>query len=89
MKCHANPSQAQRIIKEETDKNIEVVRKTIQAIDAHVLLDKFGFTLEQLAQFFDCIQYQYESVVQGYVTFEDIINNLKKEYDLDLRFNFR
>lgn len=89
MKCAANPSVASEIIHKQVADRIKVVNQVMLACSAHILLDKFEFTPEKAAEFIAHTEYLYKSVCENYVSFEDIIKNLKAEYGIDLRFNFK
>ena len=86
MKCLANGRSAAKLIKERADANIQVTARLCIASTAMVLLDKHGFNLTELRQTLDQITEVYDSIVQGYVTFDDILKTLNDEYGLDLRF---
>lgn len=89
MKCMAGEKTASKHIRNEVDNRIKVITKVQSACAVHILLDKFGFTPEDAARFLALLEYNYDSVCQGYISFEDIINTLKDEHGLDLRFKFK
>lgn len=88
MKCHANPSVASKVIHEQVSDRIKVVNQVMLACSVHILLDKFEFTPEKAAEFIAHTEYLYKSVCEKYISFEDVIKNLKDEYGIDLRFKF-
>ena len=65
------------------------VTGTVENYSAVVLLclkDKFNFTSEQLQDIAWYINDTFDSVEKGYLSLEDIIQTLKEEDGLDVRF---
>lgn len=65
------------------------VTGTVENYSAVVLLclkDKFNFTSEQLQDVAWYINDTFDSVEKGYLSLEDIIQTLKEEDGLDVRF---
>ncbi len=68
------------------------VTGTVENYSAVVLLclkDKFGFTSKQLQDVAWHINDTFDSVEKGYLSLEDIIQTLKEEDGLDVRFTNR
>jgi dGTP triphosphohydrolase len=79
----------QQLLKAKKEGYTEGVTGTVENYSAVVLLclkDKFGFTSKQLQDVAWHINDTFDSVEKGYLSLEDIIQTLKEEDDLDLRF---
>lgn len=79
----------QQLLKAKKEGYTEGVTGTVENYSAVVLLclkDKFGFTSKQLQNVAWHINDTFDSVEKGYLSLEDIIQTLKEEDDLDLRF---
>lgn len=61
------------------------VRQT-QAIVFSALADKEGWDAGQLAKLWREVTDLSDSIVQGYVKIPDLINTLRQEYGIDLRW---
>ena len=65
------------------------VTSTVENYSAVVMLclkDKFGFTSKQLQDAAWHINETFDSINEGYLSLDDIIQTLKEEDDLDVRF---
>lgn len=65
------------------------VKDTVQNYSAVLLLclkDKFGFTSEQLKDVAGHIDETFDAINEEYLSLNDIIQTLKEEDDLDVRF---
>lgn len=79
----------QQLLKAKNEGYTKGVTGTVENYSAVVLLclkDKFNFTTEQLQEVAWSINDTFDSVEKGYVSLDDIIQTLKEEEDLDLRF---
>lgn len=79
----------QQLLKAKKEGYTEGVTGTVENYSAVMLLclkDKFGFTSKQLQDVAWHINDTFDSVEKGYLSLEDIIQTLKEEDDLDLRF---
>lgn len=79
----------QQLLKAKKEGYTEGVTGAVENYSAVVLLclkDKFGFTSKQLQDVAWHINDTFDSVEKGYLSLEDIIQTLKEEDDLDLRF---
>ena len=79
----------QQLLKAKKEGYTEGVTGTVENYSAVVLLclkDKFGFTSKQLQDVAWHINDTFDSIEKGYLSLEDIIQTLKEEDDLDLRF---
>lgn len=87
MKCVANPKTSRQIINAEVEARIDICNNMRTACDSFVLLDKFGFTKEDVARFNDAVQYLFDSIVQGYTDFDSVLETMKNEYQIEFVFN--
>lgn len=79
----------QQLLKAKKEGYTEGVTGTVENYSAVVLLclkDKFGFTSKQLQDVAWHINDTFDSVEKGYLSLDDIIQTLKEEDDLDVRF---
>lgn len=79
----------QQLLKAKQEGYTKGVTGTVENYSAVVLLclkDKFNFTSEQLQDVAWCIDDTFDSVEKGYLSLDDIIQTLKEEDDLDVRF---
>jgi len=82
----------QQLLKVKKEGYTEGVTGTVENYSAVVLLclkDKFNFTSEQLQDVAWHINDTFDSVEKGYLSLEDIIQTLKEEDGLDVRFTNR
>jgi hypothetical protein len=82
----------QQLLKAKQEGYTEGVTGTVENYSAVVLLclkDKFGFTSKQLQDVAWYINDTFDSVEEGYLSLEDIIQTLKEEDGLDMRFTNR
>jgi len=66
-----------------------LINSTVDNYSAVLLLclkDKFSFTTEELTKVTCYINDTFDSIDQGYISLNDIIETLKLENDLDVRF---
>lgn len=79
----------QQLLKAKQEGYTKGVTGTVENYSAVVLLclkDKFNFTSEQLQDVAWYINDTFDSVEKGYLSLEDIIQTLKEEDGLDVRF---
>ena len=79
----------QQLIKAKQEGYTKGVTGTIENYSAVVLLclkDKFNFTTGQLQYVAKCIDDTFDSIEKGYLSVDDIIQTLKEEDDLVIRF---
>lgn len=79
----------QQLSKAKQEGYTKGVTGTIENYSAVVLLclkDKFNFTTGQLQDVAKCIDDTFDSIEKGYLSVDDIIQTLKEEDDLDIRF---
>ena len=79
----------QQLLKAKNEGYTKGVTGTVENYSAVVLLclkDKFDFTTKQLQEVAWYINDTFDSVEKGYVSLDDIIQTLKEEDDLDVRF---
>ena len=79
----------QQLVKAKQEGYTKGVTSTIENYSAVVLLclkDKFNFTPEQLQDVANYIDDTLDSIDKGYLSLDDIIQTLKEEDDLDIRF---
>ena len=79
----------QQLVKAKQEGYTKGVTGTIENYSAAVLLclkDKFNFTTGQLQDVAKCIDDTFDSIEKGYLSVDDIIQTLKEEDDLDIRF---
>ena len=79
----------QQLLKAKQEGYTQGVTGTIENYSAVVLLclkDKFNFTTGQLQDVAKCIDDTFDSIDKGYLSLDDIIQILKEEDDLDIRF---
>lgn len=65
------------------------VTTTVQNYSAVLLLclkDKFGFTSEQLKAAAGHINETFDAINEGYLSLDDIVQTLKEEDEIDVRF---
>lgn len=84
MKCLGNPKTAARMIREEANSRLDLCNNLRTACDNLILLDKFGFSLEDIEKFNNATLYLFDSVNKGYTDFESILKTLKDDYRLTL-----
>lgn len=56
----------------------------VQAMSLTVLADKFGFTQEELARYWEGLNYLSDSVAKGRVAVGELLKTLDEEYDIIL-----
>ena len=79
----------QQLSKAKQEGYTKGVTGTIENYSAVVLLclkDKFNFTTGQLQDVANYIDDTFDSIEKGYLSLDDIIQTLKEEDDLDIRF---
>ena len=79
----------QQLLKAKQEGYTKGVTDTIENYSAVVLLclkDKFNFTPGQLQDVANYIDDTLDSIDKGYLSLDDIIQTLKEEDDLDIRF---
>ena len=79
----------QQLVKAKQEGYTKGVTSTIENYSAVVLLclkDKFNFTTGQLQDVANYIDDTLDSIDKGYLSLDDIIQTLKEEDDLDIRF---
>ena len=79
----------QQLLKAKQEGYTKGVTDTIENYSAVVLLclkDKFNFTTGQLQDVANYIDDTFDSIDKGYLSLDDIIQTLKEEDDLDIRF---
>lgn len=79
----------QQLSKAKQEGYTKGVTGTIENYSAVVLLclkDKFNFTTGQLQDVANYIDDTFDSIDKGYLSLDDIIQTLKEEDDLDIRF---
>lgn len=79
----------QQLLKAKQEGYTKGVTGTVENYSAVVLLclkDNFNFTSEQLQDVAWCIDDTFDSVEKGYLSLDDIVQTLKEEDDLDVRF---
>lgn len=54
------------------------------AIVFTVLVDKEGWSVAELQKFWEEINYLSDSIDKGYVKISDLLNTLRKEYEIEL-----
>lgn len=57
---------------------------SITAMSAYVLRWKFGFGDKRINRFKDCVNDLADSIVRDYLTVDDILEELKNDYGIDL-----
>ncbi len=57
----------------------------VQAISLTVLVDKFGFTQEDIQRYWACTEYLSGSIRENRVNVPDMLKTLREEYDIDLK----
>ena len=87
MNCLGNPKTAGQLIKQEASARLDLCNNLRTACDNLILLDKFGFTLEDIEKFNNATLYLFDSVNKGYTDFESILKTLKDDYGLTLIFD--
>lgn len=95
MNCLGNPKTAGRLIRKEADRQakeksdamLDICNNLYTACNDLVLLDKFGFSLEDVEKFNNDTRYLFDSINQGYIDFDCILETLEKEYGLTFVFN--
>jgi hypothetical protein len=90
---HSKPkkksSTFQQLLKAKNDGYTKGVTGTVENYSAVMLLclkDKFNFTTGQLQEIAWCINDTFDSIEKGYLSLDDIIQTLKEENGLDVRF---
>jgi len=89
---HTKPKNTfQQLLKAKKDGYAKGVTGTVENYSAVLLLclkDKFGFTSKQLQDAACHIDETFDAVNEGYLSLDDIIQTLKEEDGLDVRFKF-
>lgn len=79
----------QQLLKAKKEGYTKGVTGAVEHYSAVVLLclkDKFDFTTEQLQDISFYVNDTFDSIEKGYLSLDDIIQTLKEEIDLDVRF---
>ncbi len=81
-----NSKTATKLIKEECDRRIDQTSQWLIACMTMVLLDKAHISPEEIQTIIQEIEKLFNSINTGYLNFDDVMNTLKEEYDINLHF---
>lgn len=81
-----NSKTASKLIKEECDRRIDQTAQYMLACMTMVLLDKAHVSSDEIQTIIQEIEKLFNSINTGYLNFDDVINTLKEDYDINLHF---
>lgn len=81
-----NGKTASKLIREECDRRIDQTAQYMLACMTMVLLDKAHISSDEIQTVIQEIENLFNSINTGYLDFNDVIETLKKDYDINLHF---
>lgn len=81
-----NGKTASKLIKEECDRRTDQTAQWMLACMTMVLLDKAHVSSDEIQTIIQEIEKLFNSINTGYLNFNDVINTLKEDYDINLHF---
>jgi hypothetical protein len=70
-----------------TKKAVNTAFIMLLSIPLMVLRDKYGYGKKRLEKFLNYVWELYDSFEKGYVTLDDLINVLKEEVEVEIKFD--